>query len=148
MMRISTRGSYAMEAVMAMALQPADHPVSIREISERTQISDNYLEQIFTLLRKSGIILSSRGAYGGYRLARPASQITVGEVLRATEKTISPVLCVEKPALCIKSMKCVTRNVWCKLLKAITDTVDHIYLADLVLAFDKGKSQENDEYSI
>lgn len=147
-MRISTRGSYAMEAVMAMALLPADHPVSIREISERTQISDNYLEQIFTLLRKSGIILSSRGAYGGYRLARPASQITVGEVLRATEKTISPVLCVEKPALCIKSMKCVTRNVWCKLLKAITDTVDHIYLADLVLAFDKGKSQANDEYSI
>jgi len=147
-MRISTRGSYAMEAVMAMALLSADHPVSIREISERTQISDNYLEQIFTLLRKSGIIFSSRGAYGGYRLARPASQITVGEVLRATEKTISPVVCVENPAFCGKSVKCVTRNVWCKLLHAITDTVDHIYLADLVLAFDKGKSHANDEYSI
>ena len=147
-MRISTRGSYAMEAVLAMAVLPSDQPVSIREISERTQISDNYLEQIFTLLRTNGIIVSVRGAYGGYLLARPAKQITVGDVLRATEKAISPVPCVNDPTQCTKNMLCVTRNVWCKLEKTISDTIDHVFIADLVLALSKEESPAASEYSI
>jgi len=147
-LRISTRGSYAMEAVLAIALLPGDHIVSIREISDRTRISDNYLEQIFTLLRKGGIISSSRGAYGGYRLSRSLSEISVGDVLRATEKSISPVICVEDPKSCRKSVKCVTRNVWCRLSKGIADTVDHISLADLVKSFEEETSPGNTEYSI
>lgn len=147
-MRISTRGSYALEAVMAIALLPSEQPVSIREISDRTKISDNYLEQIFTLLRKSGIISSSRGAYGGYRLARPAATISVGDVLRATEKALSPVACVDTPEVCEKNSYCVTRNVWCKLQCAIGDTVDHLNLADLVIAFNNRKSSGNSEYTI
>jgi Rrf2 family cysteine metabolism transcriptional repressor len=147
-MRISTRGSYAMEAVLAMAILPPDQPVSIREISERTQISDNYLEQIFTLLRTNGIIVSVRGAYGGYLLAKPAEKITVGDVLRATEKAISPVPCVIQPSQCVKSVQCVTRNVWCKLERTISDSIDHIFIADLVLTFGKLESTVESEYSI
>lgn len=147
-MRISTRGSYALEAVLAIALFPADQTISIREISERTQISDNYLEQIFSLLRTSKIITSSRGAYGGYQLARPAAGIYVGDVLRATEKSISPVLCAEEDISCGKSTHCVTRNAWCKLFKAITDTVDTISISDLVKEFNQKVTLENVDYSI
>lgn len=147
-MRISTRGSYALEAVLAIALFSADKTISIREISERTQISDNYLEQIFSLLRAGKIITSSRGAYGGYQLARPAERIFVGDVLRATEKSISPVLCAEEDLSCGKSTHCVTRNAWCKLFKAITDTVDTISISDLVKEFNQKVTLENIDYSI
>ena len=147
-MRISTRGSYALEAVLAIALFPAEQTISIREISERTQISDNYLEQIFSLLRKSKIISSSRGAYGGYQLARPAGKIYVGDVLRATEKSISPVLCAEEDNSCVRSTHCATRNAWCKLFAAITDTVDTISIADLVKDFNRKIIPESVDYAI
>jgi len=147
-MRISTRGSYALEAVMAIALYPDEQTISIREISERTQISDNYLEQIFSLLRKNKIISSSRGAYGGYQLARPAGLILVGDVLRATEKSISPVMCVEESSTCGKSANCVTRTAWKKLFGAISETVDAISIADLVRDFNRKTTRENVDYSI
>ena len=133
---------------MAIALYPAEQTISIREISQRTQISDNYLEQIFSLLRKNNIIASSRGAYGGYQLARPAGQILVGDVLRATEKSISPVMCVEEEITCSKSMHCVTRNVWRKLFGVISGTVDVITIADLVKDFGQNTTRESVDYSI
>lgn len=147
-MRISTRGSYALEAVMAIALYPAEQTISIREISERTQISDNYLEQIFSLLRKNKIISSSRGAYGGYQLARPAGQILVGDVLRATEKSIYPVMCVEGDITCGKSAHCVTINAWRKLYGAISGTVDAITIADIVKDFNQKTIRESVDYFI
>ena len=148
-MRISTRGSYALEAVVAIALFPEDQTVSIREISERTQISDNYLEQIFSLLRKNGIISSSRGAYGGYQLSRKSSMISVGDVLRATEKSISPVLCAEEnDKSCARATNCVTKNAWRKLSEAINETVDSISIADLTAGFHAKNVQENTDYSI
>jgi Rrf2 family protein len=147
--RISTRGSYALEAVVAIALFPEDQTVSIREISERTQISDNYLEQIFSLLRNNNIISSSRGAYGGYQLARKPSTISVGDVLRATEKSISPVLCAEEnDKSCPRAADCVTKNAWRKLSEAINETVDSISIADLTTGFLVKNVQENADYSI
>ena len=133
---------------MAIALYPAEQTISIREISQRTQISDNYLEQIFSLLRKNKIISSSRGAYGGYQLARPAGQILVGDVLRATEKSISPVMCIEGDSTCEKSAHCVTINAWRKLFGAILETVDAITIADLVKDFNQKTTKESVDYSI
>ena len=147
-MRISTRGSYALEAVLAIALFPPEQTISIREISERTKISDNYLEQIFSLLRKSKIITSSRGAYGGYQLARPAGKICVGDVLRATEKSISPVMCAEELGVCKKSADCVTRTAWCRLFDAITGTVDTISIETLVKDFNQKITHESIDYTI
>jgi len=75
-MRISTRGVYALEAMLALGSQPAGERVSIRQISEQTGLSDSYLEQIFALLKRGGLLVSLRGNHGGYYLARPASTIT------------------------------------------------------------------------
>lgn len=147
-MRISTRGSYALEAVLAIALMPERQSVSIREISERTMISDNYLEQIFSLLRKGGIIKSLRGAQGGYRLARSTASVTVGDVLRATEKSISPVLCIEDASACGKSARCAARNTWCRLDRTIADTVDRMSIAELATQFEAQRNTAAQDYSI
>lgn len=147
-MRISTRGSYALEAVLAIALFPAHQTISIREISQRTQISDNYLEQIFSLLKKNKIISSSRGAHGGYQLSRPPSKILVGDVLRATEKSISPVICAEEENSCEKSAVCVTRIVWLTLFDAISGTFDNINIADLVTEYNRQIIGGSADYAI
>jgi Rrf2 family protein len=147
-MRISTRGSYALEAVLAIAMMQDAGSVSIREISERTMISDNYLEQIFSLLKKGGIIRSLRGAQGGYCLARSASAISVGDVLRVAEKSISPVLCIEDTSVCGKSTDCAARNTWCRLYGVISDTVDKIRIADLVNGFAEQKDTAGQDYAI
>lgn len=147
-MRISTRGSYALEAVLAIAMMPDSRSVSIREISERTGISDNYLEQIFTLLRNGGIIRSLRGAQGGYSLTRSLSAVTVGDVLRAAEKSISPVLCIEDSSACGKSAGCAARNTWCRLYKVISDTVDSMSIAELVRQFHAESDSAGQDYVI
>ena len=147
-MRISTRGSYALEAVLAIAMMPDTGSVSIREISERTLISDDYLEQIFSLLRNGGIIRSLRGAQGGYCLARSSSSVSVGDVLRAAEKSISPVLCIEDKSVCGKSAECAARNTWCRLYGVISDTVDTISIADLVKEFEEQKDTAGQDYAI
>jgi len=147
-MRISTRGSYALEAVLAIAMMPDAGNVSIREISERTMISDNYLEQIFSLLRKGGIIKSLRGAQGGYRLARSSSAISVGDVLRAAEKSISPVICIEDTSVCGKITQCAARNTWCRLNRVISDTVDKMNIADLVKGFEGKEDSSGQDYAI
>lgn len=133
---------------MAIALCPEDQMISIREISERTQISDNYLEQIFTLLKKGDIIASTRGASGGYRLARPASRIFVGDVLRAAEKSLSPVLCIEDMSACTKSTQCAARNAWSRLDRAISDSVNQISISDLVNDFHNESVSAASDYTI
>jgi Rrf2 family transcriptional regulator, cysteine metabolism repressor len=147
-MRISTRGSYALEAVLAIAMTPESKSVSIREISERTMISDNYLEQIFSLLRNGGIIKSLRGAQGGYSLARSPSLISVGDVLRAAEKSLSPVVCIEDPSSCGKSAECAARNTWCRLSSVISDTVDKMSIEDLAKQFGTATGSSGQDYSI
>ncbi len=147
-MKISTRGTYALEAVLALALFPKEKRVSIREISDITGISDNYLEQIFTLLRKQGIIVSSRGAKGGYHLGREPEAISIGDLLRATEKSIAPVLCIEDNDYCPNNNLCMTRQAWAQLNDAVVSYVDHVTILDLVKNFKKYENQVGFDYSI
>lgn len=88
-MKLSTKGRYAMVALADLALQPADSLVSLSEISKRQDISLPYLEQLFVKLRRAGLVESVRGPGGGYKLARPASEIRVAEVLGAVDETVS-----------------------------------------------------------
>ncbi|TCP63442.1 BadM/Rrf2 family transcriptional regulator [Rhodovulum bhavnagarense] len=88
-MKLSTKGRYAMVALVDLSLQPADALVSLSEISRRQQISLPYLEQLFVKLRRAGLVESVRGPGGGYRLSRPASEIRVAEVLGAVDETVS-----------------------------------------------------------
>ncbi len=147
-MRISTKGSYALEAMIAIALTDSLHAVSIREISVRTRISDKYLEQIFSLLKKKKLLVGIRGAGGGYRLARDAAKITAGDIIRAAEISISPVVCVNDPKSCPRSEACVTRVVWSRLDNTISETLDHISLLQLKDAFVSERENISDYFSI
>ena len=93
-MKISTKSQYALEALMDLHLHAVDGQESLKNIAQRRGISEHYLEQIFSTLRKAGIVESFRGAQGGYRLAREPGSITAGEVIRALEGPLCPVKCV------------------------------------------------------
>ncbi len=90
-MKISTKGRYGLLLMVDLGMAADDHPVSLKSVAERKHLSDHYLEQLIAPLRNAGLVRSVRGAYGGYVLARPAPQITAGEVLRILEGPVSVV---------------------------------------------------------
>ena len=89
-MRVSTRGRYGLRAMVDLAANTAGGPVALREIAERQDLSESYLEQVFAALRKAGLVTAMRGPQGGYELGKPAAEITAGDVLRVLEGPISP----------------------------------------------------------
>lgn len=134
-MRISTKGRYALEAIVDLAVNSPDEHESLKNIAERRNLSENYLEQIFGVLRKKGIVNSMRGAQGGYRFSRDIKDITVGEVIRALEGPLAPVACVsevECAQRCERYDVCVTNNVWRIMMDNINSVVDSITIKDLV----------------
>lgn len=117
-----------------LAVRYGQGPISIKEISERQGISEPYLEQLFSNLRKSGLVTSIRGAQGGYILSHEPQDISVGDVIRVLEGPIAPVDCVleEDPVICKKRESCVTREIWAEIRDSINEVVDNISLADMV----------------
>ena len=97
-MKISTRGRYALRFMIDLAQHKQDEFIPLKDISKRQAISIKYLEQITSLLSKYGLLQSVRGPQGGYKLARPTNQYTVGEILRITEGNLAPVSCLEANA--------------------------------------------------
>jgi len=131
-LKISTRGRYALRLMLDLALNDKDQYITIKSISERQEISGKYLEQIISVLSRAGYVKSVRGAQGGYKLARPAEEYTVGMILRLIEGSLAPVACMDDtPNQCPRRDKCVTLSVWQKIGKAVSDVVDNITLADL-----------------
>lgn len=117
-----------------LAQYSTKEPVSITSISERQGISERYLEQLMSKLKKAGFIKSIRGAGGGYVLAKDLSEISVGDILRALEGNLEPVEC---PGLkveqgCSASDNCVTKYVWQKINESISQTVDQMMLDKIV----------------
>ena len=133
-MKISTRGRYALRMMLDMALADADKPVRVKEIAERQEISEKYLESIISALSKSGFVDGLRGKGGGYRLNRPAEEYTVGSILRIVEGSIAPVACLvdDNAQKCGRSVCCQTLPVWEKLGKIIDDYLDGVTLADMM----------------
>ena len=132
-MKISTRGRYALRLMLDIALNNNGSPVRIKDISARQQISDKYLEQIISILNKAGFVKSIRGPQGGYLLARRPEEYKVGEILRLTEGSLSPVSCLDyEENDCPRNKDCVTVILWKKLKDAISSVVDEVSLADLV----------------
>lgn len=133
-MQISTKGRYGLRAMVDMALHAADGPLALRVIAERQDISESYLEQVFTSLRKAGLIRASRGALGGYELSRAPQDITTGDILRALEGPIVPVFCVDDTDSkeCHREKFCHTRSFWEELKNTINDFLDATTLQDLV----------------
>ena len=120
-----------MRLMVELGLAYEGKPVSLRDIAKRQEISEKYLEQIVTRLGKAGLVKSTRGAQGGYRLEREPSQITVGDILRVTEGSLTPVACLDDDE-CPRRERCVTYSVWSRVLDAVTKVVDQITLQELV----------------
>lgn len=132
-MKISTKGRYALRLMLDIALNDAKTPVRIKDIAERQQISDKYLEQIVSSLNKAGFVKSLRGPQGGYRLTKKPEEYTVGMILRLIEGSLAPVACLDDNINnCTRADRCPTLILWEKLYDAISEVVDNITLADLI----------------
>ena len=129
-MKFSTRDRYALRLMVELANRPNDL-IPLKDISDKQRISLKYLEQIVTPLAKAGLVSSVRGAQGGYRLARPAGEITSGEILRAVEGSTAPVACDGIDNSCARSDLCSTVKFWRGLDDVIEKYVDGVTLADL-----------------
>jgi Rrf2 family protein len=131
-MKISTKGRYALRMMVDLAQHNNEEWVSLKEISERQNVSVKYLEQIVSSLIRSGLLLSSRGPQGGYMLARKPEEYTAGEILREIEGSLVPVACMESEVnQCERYEYCTTIKFWEGLYKVITDYLDSVTLADL-----------------
>lgn len=130
---ISTRGRYALRMMIDLATYQNEGFVPLKDIADRQNISKKYLEQIIPILNRSGLLQTSRGAGGGYRLSKQPEAYTVGEILRATEGTMAPVSCLEtKNNTCPRCTQCVTLPVWKGLQKVVDEYLDGITLADVI----------------
>lgn len=146
-MKLSTRSRYGLKAMFDLAQHSGEGSIPLKSIAERQGISEHYLEQLISGLRKAGLVKSNRGAQGGYVLGREADQIRVGDIIRVLEGSIAPVDCVseEDPDCCQNSKYCVTRSIWEKIRDSIADVVDSITLADMVQD-DKEKESERNNF--
>ncbi|MCF0228249.1 MAG: Rrf2 family transcriptional regulator [Parasporobacterium sp.] len=132
-MMVSTRGRYALRMMADLAVNQKDGYVALKDIAERQQISKKYLEQIIPLINKAGLLTTTRGFQGGYRLAKLPEEYTVGEILRAAEGSTAPVSCLETPEnTCIRCGECVTLPVWKGLRKVVDEYLDGINLQTVI----------------
>ena len=132
-MKISTKGRYALRLMIDLAQHDAAGYIPLRDISKRQEISAKYLEQIVVQLSRAGFVTSTRGAQGGYQLARHPAQYTVGEILRITEGSLAPVACLEHdPVECARAADCITLGFWRGLYDVVNQYVDSVTLEELV----------------
>ena len=149
-MKLSTKGRYGVKAMLDLALHNSEGLIVLKNIAERQQISENYLEQLFATLRKAGLVNSIRGSQGGYVLANSPGNITVGSILRALEGSLAPVECVleKDPASCNRADRCVTKQLWTKIRDSVNQVVDSITLEDLIEDYKKANGKEDITYFI
>ncbi|MFZ7120665.1 MAG: RrF2 family transcriptional regulator [Eubacteriaceae bacterium] len=133
-MRLSTKGRYGVAAMYELSTHYEERSVSLKEIAQRQDFSESYLEQLFSILKKERLVISKRGASGGYKLAKPPERITVGDIIRALEGPIEFSECVggSEDYKCNKSTVCVTRDIWEKVNESINNIIDNITLKDLL----------------
>jgi len=132
-MKVSTKGRYALRIMLTLAQYDGDEYISVKEISQKQEITIKYIEQIISQLNKAGFLTSLRGNFGGYKLKKKPEEYTAGEILRAVEGSLAPVACLlDNPNQCKRSKKCLTLKFWKGLDKVIGDYVDNITLADLL----------------
>lgn len=132
-MMISTKGRYALRVMIDLAQNSKDNYVSLKDVAKRQDISMKYLEMIVSMLNKGDMVKSLRGKSGGYKLAKNPKDYTVGSILKLTEKTLAPVMCIEEgPEHCERSQECITLPLWQKLDHVINDYLDSVTLEDLI----------------
>lgn len=145
-MKLSTKGRYGVKAMFELALSVGKGPIPLNSIADKQSLSVHYLEQLFSSLRKAGLVKSIRGAQGGYMLAKKPEDITVGDIIRTLEGPLAPADCVtdDDSKECYKAEYCVTRTIWEKIRDSINNVVDGITLQDMI--DDHKKMHKDDSY--
>lgn len=132
-MKISTKGRYALRLMLDLAQNNTGEMIRIKDVAARQKVSEKYLEQIITSLRRAGYVKSLRGAQGGYRLAKEPREYTVGMILRLTEGDMAPVDCLEGDVNeCERQYVCTSVRLWMMLDDAIKSVIDHVTLQDML----------------
>lgn len=145
-MKISSKGRYGLIAMLDLAIHSRELHISLNSIAQRQGVSASYLEQVFSMLRKAGLISSIKGAQGGYSLSAKPDKISVGDILRALEGELTVTDQQEQGINSIQD--CVRIRVWDQLNQHINDFVDSITLEDLVNEYNKQLSEGNYMYYI
>lgn len=132
-MKFTAKEQYGLRAMAELARHYGRGPVSLSEVAEAQGLPLPYLEQVFAPLRDAGLVRSTRGAHGGYELARAPEAITAGDIIRALEGSILPITCVDDcdTSFCEREETCATRSVWVQVRDRLVETLDSITLANL-----------------
>lgn len=130
-MRLTTKGRFAVTAMIDLALREGDGPVTLAGISDRQKISLSYLEQLFGKLRRHGLVASVRGPGGGYCLSRPAVEVTVAEIIAAVDEPLDATQCGGKEN-CLDEHRCMTHELWTNLNQRMHEYLDSVNLGALV----------------
>lgn len=144
-MKLTTKGRYAVTAMLDLALHQGQGPINLADISSRQGISLSYLEQLFSRLRKQGLVSSSRGPGGGYSLGRPSEKISVSDVISAVDETVDATRCHGQKN-CHGEDRCLTHDLWEELSQQITGFLSNISLASLVERGSAKKLPERQEH--
>lgn len=131
-MKLSTRSRYGTRILLELARHPVDELVQVSEIAKLQKIPTKYVEQLIRTLRMGRLIKSARGSKGGHRLNKPASEITVGQIVRLFECQTDLVECVSAPEKCQSSPHCRVRQVWIEATEAMFEKLDGVTIADLL----------------
>ena len=143
-MMISTKGRYALRVMIDLAEHQTEGYIPLKEIAERQEISEKYLESILKVLVKEKLLSGLRGKGGGYRMTKSPDHYTVGNILRLTEGSLAPVACLEKDAaVCMRTAHCRTLPMGRELDKIVNDYLDSVTIADLM-----NKNDSGDDYVI
>lgn len=137
-MKLSTKGRYGVRAMVALALNYNGTPMSIKTISQKENLSEYYLEQLFSPLRRANLIRSIRGAQGGYVLCKEPSKITVGDIMTVLEGPVEVADCIDGLG-CSSEYECTTKAVWAKVKKSIDDVLNSITLQNIIDDYEKAK---------
>ncbi len=130
-MKLTTKGRYAVTAMLDLALHGSDGPVALAEISDRQGLSLSYLEQLFSKLRKNQLVKSTRGPGGGYSVARPLSEVAIAQIIVAVDESVDATHCSGKKN-CHNHGRCLTHDLWEGLSRQIEDFLSNVSLQDLI----------------
>ncbi|MBJ7539198.1 Fe-S cluster assembly transcriptional regulator IscR [Marinomonas transparens] len=146
-MRLTTKGRYAVTAMLDLALHSDHGPVSLSDISTRQEISLSYLEQLFSKLRKQALVTSVRGPGGGYRLSRSHNEIFVAQIVDAVNESVDATGCKGRSD-CQSGSTCLTHHLWCDLSDQIHDFLSQISLEQLVMRNDVRQVAERQNFEV